>query len=222
MATSFDAICWDFDGTVVDTERVWIPEEEALIRELGGEPPEEFWRELVGGSPAQLAELIRGVTGVSLSDDEINARLTARMTDAFATIDVPWNPGVRRLLDEAHAVGIPQALVSATQGPLLRTLLCRMETPFETVVAGDDVVLGKPHAEGYLRACAALGASPERVLVIEDSVPGSEAGNAAGCVVLAVPSVVAPPPAPRRVSVPTLEGLTLDDLSRLFDEGTRA
>lgn len=221
-STTFDAICWDFDGTVVDTERLWVAQEIELIRDLGGEPPHEFWKQSVGTTLEHSCALFQQWSGTDLSVEEIGRELHRRVTEAFATAEIPWNPGVRELLAGAKKAGVPQALVTATARKVLTAMLSRMDTPFDVVVAGDDVSVGKPDPEGYLTACRALGVAPERALVIEDSVAGAAAGNAAGCVVLAVPSMVTPPPAPRRVPLDSLAGLTLADLSRLYEQGSRA
>ena len=92
---------------------------------------------------------------------------------------------------------------------------------FDVTVAGDEVGLAKPHPEPYQRACAALGVAPGRAVVLEDSPAGIASGEAAGCAVLAVPSVagVVVPPAPRRRVVRSLLEVDVADLERLVRTG---
>ena len=81
---------------------------------------------------------------------------------------------------------------------------------------------GKPHPEPYEKACALLGVDARSCVVLEDSATGARAGNAAGAVVVGIPNVVEIPPAPRRVTVPTLAGLDPDRLTTLFAQAGSA
>lgn len=214
---AFDAICWDFDGTIVDTEPVWMAMETEVTTLLGRPATPDFVESLVGGSTDRTVRAIQEWTGSDISDAELLEMMLSRAAHGFATVDVPWKPGAHRLLHEAHAAGIAQALVTATPRRVLNGMISRMDVPFQVVVAGDDVTVGKPDPEGYLMAMGQLGVTPERTLVIEDSVNGANAGNASGATVLVVPGIVTPGPAPRRGRM-TLVNATLTALSAQVEE----
>ena len=127
------------------------------------------------------------------------------------------NPATGELLAEVAAAGVPMALVSSSYRVLVDAVLAQGLGPFALTVAGDEVGQGKPHPEPYLTAAQRLGVSPARCVVIEDSPSGVAAGEAAGCAVVAVPSVagVAFDAAPRRLVVGSLAGVTLADLRAL-------
>jgi beta-phosphoglucomutase-like phosphatase (HAD superfamily) len=93
---------------------------------------------------------------------------------------------------------------------------------FSAVVVGDEVTHGKPHPEPYLKAVAALAAPAQRCVVIEDSVLGVASGEAAGCVVLAVPHKVPIAPGPRRTIVDSLTEVGLDSLEVLVSRAAKA
>jgi beta-phosphoglucomutase-like phosphatase (HAD superfamily) len=88
-------------------------------------------------------------------------------------------------------------------------VLSRFEPPFPVTVCADDVARCKPDPEGYLLAAAKLSVDPRACVVIEDSRNGVAAAEAAGCLVVAVPGAVPIPPAPGRVVVSSLAGVSL-------------
>lgn len=212
------AVLWDFDGTMVDTEPIWIGNEYALTAELGGQWTEDLALANVGNSLLKTARAIRTAAGrEDLTDEQVRALLLERVTAEVQVAELAWRPGARELLTELSAAGVPCALVSASFREMLQTILERFGfNPFQVVVSGDDVTHGKPHPAPYLTACARLGVAPEDCLVIEDSVTGAASGNAAGCVVAVVPHVVTPPPAERRILLDTLAGVGLADLQELM------
>lgn len=212
------AVLWDFDGTLVDTEPIWIRHEHALTVELGGRWTEALAKANIGNSLLGTGRSIRLTAGRDdLTDEHVTDLLVARVLADLRDSEPVWRPGVPELLAELTAAGVPCALVSASFRAMLATVLDRMAAnPFRVVVAGDEVTRGKPHPEPYLVACARLGVRPQECLVIEDSVNGAASGNAAGCVVAVVPNVVTPPPAERRVLLDTLAGVGLADLRALM------
>lgn len=212
------AVLWDFDGTLVDTEPIWIRHEHALTEELGGRWTQALAKANIGNSLIATGGCIRRTAGRDdLTDEQVTELLVERVIADLRVMEIEWRPGVRELLSELAAAGVPCALVSASFRDMLMTVLDRMgANPFHVVVAGDEVTRGKPHPEPYLAACAQLGVRPEDCLVIEDSATGAESGNAAGCVVAVVPNVVTPPPAERRVLLDTLAGVGLSDLRDLM------
>ncbi len=213
------AVLWDFDGTLADTEPLWIAGEFELIGGLGGQWSQEQAEQLVGCSLLDSGAYILNAIGRhDLHPAWVVDQLLDYVVGHLRDREIPWRPGARALLTSLNAADIPCALVSASYRVLLDTALARLpEGSFAVSVAGDEVTQGKPHPEPYEKACRALGVDARDCVVIEDSETGARSGNAAGALVLAVPNRVAIPAAPRRLPLRSLEGLEAADLGRLLE-----
>lgn len=222
MASTIAAVLWDFDGTIAETESVWRAAEQDLLVSLGVTDTAGLSNQFHGMSLPAAADLMRSVSGrTDLSATELTEVLVADVLDRLSAEEPRWQPGARELLGVLNAATIPCALVSASPRVLLDAFLQHLPVDtFATVVAGDEVVCGKPHPEPYRTAAAQLGVATANCLVIEDSPPGADSGNAAGAVVLAVPDLVSIPPAARRVFVDSLVGVDLEVLNKLHLAGT--
>ena len=219
-ATKPAALLWDFDGTLADTEPLWIAAEYDLIGGLGGSWSDEHAHQLVGNSLIDSGSYILHAIGrIDLEPEWVVDQLVARVIDQLRSGNLPWRPGALALLEASGRAGIPCALVSASYRVQLDAALDALPPgTFATSVAGDEVLRGKPHPEPYERACAALGVDPHDCVVFEDSETGARSGNAAGALVVAVPNRVPVPAAPRRVQIASLADVDLDSLARLLDE----
>ena len=213
------AVLWDMDGLLVDTEPVWTVAEEELATQLGGLWSDELKARIAGTRLDVAVPLILGHYGhepTATAIAEASAWLMDRMVDLYAT-SVKVLPGALDLLAAVEAAGVPQALVSSSYRALVDSVLTHGFEPFVLTLAGDEVVHGKPHPEPYLTASSRLGTDPRDCVVLEDSSAGVQAAEAAGCAVVAVPTVegVSFAPGPRRAVRTSLTGLTVDDLERL-------
>ena len=125
-------------------------------------------------------------------------------------------PGARRLLAELSLHGVPTALVSASHRTVVDEMLASLgKEHFDLTIAGDELTRTKPHPDPYLTAAARLGARPGRCAVIEDTVTGVASAEAAGCRVVAVPSVSPIEAAEGRTVVESLEEVNLAFLRSL-------
>jgi HAD superfamily hydrolase (TIGR01509 family) len=125
--------------------------------------------------------------------------------------------GVRELLAEVARAGLPHALVTSSQRVFAEAVLDATGITFPLTVCAEDVTAGKPDPEPYLHAAKLLDVDPVRCVALEDSPNGVASATAAGCRVLAVPSLVPIPPAPGRVVLPSLAGVSLGELRELAD-----
>jgi HAD superfamily hydrolase (TIGR01509 family) len=125
---------------------------------------------------------------------------------------VTTRPGARELLSSVTAAGIPNALVTSSQRDFAEAVLDSTGLRFPVVVTGDDVASLKPHPEPYLRAAGLLGVDAARCVALEDSPTGVASASAAGCFVVAVPSLAPVEPAPGRVIVASLANVGLETL----------
>ncbi len=211
-----DAVLWDMDGTLVDTEPYWIAAEHEIVEEAGGTWTQEYAHQLVGQDLLHSARFIRDHSPVSWDPERIVAELLDRVVARVGVL-VPWRPGARELLDALGRAGVPCALVTMSWRSLADAVVEALpKGSFAIVVTGDEVAHGKPHPEPYLAAARALGVDAGRCVAIEDSPAGVRSAVAAGVPTLAVPHVVPVPPVPGAVQVPTLLGMTPDRLVELF------
>lgn len=215
------AVLFDMDGLLVDTEPVWTVAEVELARQLGGEFTPDLKAAIVGTRlEVAVPTILRWYGGPT--DDATVARtgswLLGRMVELFAQQPLLL-PGVSELLEELDRAGVPTALVSSSYRVLVDAVLAHGVGPFALTLAGDEVTRGKPHPEPYLTAAAVLGVDPTRCVVLEDSPAGVASAEAAGCAVVAVPSVagVRFDPGPQRLVVPSLADVGLLDLAGLLE-----
>lgn len=215
-ASALQAVLLDMDGTLVDTEGFWWEVETAVFAELGHQLLEE-WREVVVGGPmARSASFLIKATGAKIALAELTALLNTRFSQMIGQ-GVPLMPGARRLLAELAAHRVPTALVSASHREIIDRVLHSLGPEhFTLTVAGDELARTKPHPDPYLLAAARLGADPARCAVVEDTMTGVTAAEAAGCRVVAVPSVAPIPAAAGRTVVGSLEEVDLSFLRGLI------
>ena len=164
-----DAVLWDMDGTIVDTEPYWIAAEYDLVAEFGGTWTDALAHSIVGLDLRDSAKVLRDKGGVDLPIDDIVNRLLDGVIHRFRQ-RVPWRPGARELLATARKNGIPNALVTMSWKRFADAVVAALPPgAFDVVVTGDDVEHGKPHPEPYRKAASLLGVKPADCLAIEDS-----------------------------------------------------
>ena len=207
------AVLWDLDGTLVDTEPYWIACERELVATYGGEWTEEDARSIIGFDLIDAAVVLRDRGGV---DMEPHAIVEWMLDGVIARVraKVPWRPGARRLLSELNALGVPCALVTMSWRRLVdvdRRRARADRVPGRGRRATTSATASRTR-EPYRTAAARLGVDPTACVAIEDSPPGIDSATAAGCVVVAVPNIVAIEPAPGRIVVDSLKSVTPDDL----------
>ena len=208
-----DAVLWDMDGTLVDSEKLWdIPLFE-VTRELGGELSAGTRAAMVGSNIPTTLDLIFdevGVTPTPSQRQDVAEWIDRRMLELF-TQGLPWRPGARDALRAVRATGIRMALVTSTERALTDLALETIgKDLFDVTVCGDEVDgRHKPDPEPYLRASRMLDVDPAACVAIEDSPTGIAAATGAGCAVLAIPCEVPIEPAESRVVRDSLVGVDL-------------
>lgn len=215
-AAALQAVFLDMDGTLVDTEGFWWDAEVEVFADLGHRL-DEAWRDVVVGGPmTRSAGYLIKATGADITLAELTVLLNDKFEQRIGR-GVPLMPGAARLLSELAAHNVPTALVSASHRRIIDRILHSLGPQhFALSVAGDEVPRTKPHPDPYLHAAQGLGADPERCAVVEDTATGVAAGEAAGCRVVAVPSVAPIQPARGRVVVRSLEEVDLVFLRTLI------
>ncbi|MEV8527695.1 MULTISPECIES: HAD family phosphatase [unclassified Streptomyces] len=214
--SALQAVFLDMDGTLVDTEGFWWDAEREAFAALG-HTLDESWRHVVVGGPmTRSAGFLIEATGADITLAELTVLLNDRFEERIAR-GVPLMPGAARLLSELAAHEIPTALVSASHRRIIDKIVHSLGAAnFTLTVAGDEVARTKPHPDPYLIAARGLGADPSRCAVVEDTATGVAAAEAAGCRVVAVPSVAPIAAAAGRAVVGSLEQVDLAFLRTLI------
>lgn len=181
------AVLWDMDGTILDTEPIWDIAMEALAERRGVVMTPELRRATLGNNAVDALTKIYDAahlpeSGRDFDGDE--AWMIALVVKLFAR-DLPWRPGARELLDLIAAEQIPMLLVTNTQREVADIAINTIGAHrFLATVCGDEVAVGKPAPDIYLRAAHLAGAAPGDCLAIEDSPTGAQAALAAGMTVV--------------------------------------
>ena len=216
------AVLFDMDGLLVDSEPLWFVIEREVAERLGAPWGEADQEALIGGSLERtVSYLLAKADGAATADEAAAAGredVARWLVDGMAQLvldrGLPLQPGAARLLAGLEAAGMPCALVTASSRAIMDAVLKVTGLSFGVTVCGEDVRRPKPDPEPYLLAAARLGAPPARCVVLEDSPTGIAAAQAAGCPVIAVPSVPVPP-GPGLITVKSLDEVGFDLLEQL-------
>ena len=171
---SFDAVIFDADGTLFDTEtlmyEVWVE----IGRDMGLSITIPEYLHYVGLNRKAVLDVMRERIGPDFDGADFMVRCVARLSERIEEEGVPLKPGVREILELLHQKGIPAGLATSTHRVRTdrRLELCGLGEYFSAVVTGDEVSKGKPDPEIYRAVCGELSVSPEACLAVEDSRNG--------------------------------------------------
>jgi HAD superfamily hydrolase (TIGR01509 family) len=184
-----DAVVFDNDGLLLDTEDAWTRAEQALFERHGGTFTIEHKRALIGTSPTTSAAKLE----VMLDMPGRGAALMDELHDLVmeeSLAGVPPRPGALELLESVRAAGLPVGVASNSAREFVERVLSvagLLDGKLDVVVTASEIDHPKPAPDLYLAACAALGADPARAAALEDSAIGVAAAVAAGMYVIAIP-----------------------------------
>jgi len=181
-----EAVLWDMDGTIIDSEPYWMEAEAALVARFGGTWSHEESEKMVGNGLETTAAILQQA-GVDLPLEAIVDWLDAYVQDRLAE-ELPLRPGAVELLTELRDAGVPCALVTMSyEGMARRVAAALPEGVFAEIVAGDNVENPKPFPDAYELAARRLGVDVTRCVAFEDSVPGLTSAVASGAVAVGIP-----------------------------------
>jgi HAD superfamily hydrolase (TIGR01509 family) len=184
-----DAVVFDNDGLLLDTEEAWTRAETALFARHGSTFKHEHKRDLIGTSPATSAAKLEVMLDMPGRGPALMDELHEQVMEE-ALLGVPARPGALELVEAVRAAGLPVGVASNSARTFVERVLSvagLLDGHFDVVVTANDVQNPKPAPDLYLAACMALGADPERSAALEDSAIGAAAARAAGMYVIAVP-----------------------------------
>ncbi len=196
MARAIDAVIFDLDGVIVDSEIWWDDVRKAFATGRGRAWTVDDRQAVMGQNSRQWSETMRDRLHLDLPAADIERAVVEAMVARYAREGAPAIDGaiaaVRRI-----AATRPAALASSSHRAVIDAALITtgLADAFEAVVSSDEVAHGKPQPDVFLEAARRLGVEPSRVLVVEDSLNGLRAGRAAGMFTVLVPNASIPPAA---------------------------
>lgn len=190
-----DAVIFDMDGLMFDSERVWKTLWKPALAEFGRDVPEGLPAAACGTTGDATLAAIRRFCGEDAPAEQIFAAFYRIAGERFAA-GVPKKPGLDELLAWLAERGVPMAVASSSPEAMIANNLEKAQVAgyFKAVVSGQHVARSKPAPDIFLEAARRLGSDPARTLVLEDSFPGVRAGAAGGFVTVMVPDQHEPTP----------------------------
>ena len=187
------AVVFDLDGVLLQSEEVWDAVRERYVRERGGRYDEEVQRAMMGMSAPEWSRFLHEDAGVPDYPDEINSQVIRRMLDAYKR-GLPLLPGAVDAVRRA-ASAFPLALASSSDREIFEEVLelAGIADCFSVTVSSEEVAHGKPAPDVYLEAARRLGVAPETCTAVEDSNAGIRSASSAGMRVVAIPNAAYPP-----------------------------
>lgn len=188
-----EAVVFDLDGVLVDSEHVWDAARMELAAERGRSWPEQASRDMMGMSSLEWSRYMHDVVGLPEPPEEISAEVVRRLEEIYRR-ELPLIDGAIEAV-ERLAERWPLGLASSSNRELIDLVLdlSGLTRCFRVTVSSEEVPRGKPAPDVYLETARRLGVSPARCAAVEDSENGIRSAKAAGMSVLAIPNRVYPP-----------------------------
>lgn len=211
-----EAVVFDLDGLLIQSEEVWDAVRERYVRERGGRYDEDVQRAMMGMSSPEWSRYLHDDAGVPDDPETINRQVVELMLEAYRR-ELPLLPGAVAAVRRA-AAAFPLALASFSNREIFEAALelAGLADCFRATVSSEEVERGKPAPDVYLEAARRLDVAPERCAAVEDSHAGIRSAKAAGMRVVAIPNASYPPDeealALADVVVRSLDDLTVDVL----------
>jgi HAD superfamily hydrolase (TIGR01509 family) len=211
-----EAVVFDLDGVLLQSEEVWDAVRERYVREAGGRYDDEVQRAMMGMSAPEWSRYLHEEAGVLEDPEDINRDVVERMLEAYRR-ELPLLPGAVEAVRRT-AESFPLALASSSNREIFEAVLdlAGIAGCFSATVSSEEVARGKPAPDVYLEAARRLGVEPERCAAVEDSHAGIRSAKSAGMRVIAIPNASYPPDdealALADTVAPSLEALTVEVL----------
>ena len=190
---ALEAVVFDMDGVLVDSEEIWDEARRKLALERGLAWPSSAQRDMMGMSSPEWSRYMHEQVGLSETPEEISAEVVSRLEDLYWQ-HLPLMEGAVQAV-ERMAKRFRLGLASSSNRPIIELVLqlAAIADCFEVTVSSEEVEHGKPAPDVYLEALKRMGVAPSHAAAVEDSTNGLLSASAAGMLVVAVPNPVFPP-----------------------------
>jgi HAD superfamily hydrolase (TIGR01509 family) len=209
-----DAVVFDLDGVILDTEELWDEVREGLVQERGGHWSDRAQADMMGMSSTEWSRYMHDELAVADPPEEISHEVVRRMLERY----VERLPLIDGAVDAVKRVAArwPLGLASSSNRELIDRALevSGLDEFFRVTVSSEEVARGKPAPDVYVEASRQLGVGPENATAIEDSTSGIRSADAAEMLVVAIPNRAFPPPH----DVLALADVVLDSITQLTPE----
>lgn len=206
------AILFDMDGTLINSEPLWLQAEIEVMAEVGGDWDQSDQINCLGGPMERTEKYMQDRTGNIKPFGYFSQRLDEVM-EAKLSKELELIPNAAELLSECKRAGILMALVTASTGRQMRSALTRFPKDiFGATVSRDDVANSKPYPDPYFLAAQILGVDINQCLVFEDSLTGVESGLKSGAEVVGIPHLVEMKVQPRLRLINSLSDVSLKQI----------
>jgi HAD superfamily hydrolase (TIGR01509 family) len=213
-----EAVVFDLDGVLLDTEELWDEARREIAEERGGRWRPDAQRAMMGMSSPEWSRYMHDVIGLPDPPERISEEVVERLAELYRR----QLPLIEGAVEAVQRIGAhwPLGIASSSNRPLIDLFLELTGTQglFRATVSSEEVAHGKPAPDVYLEAATRLEVAPERCAAIEDSENGIRSASSAGLRVVAIPNRVFPP-GPEALS---LSAVVLDSLDELTPEAIEA
>jgi HAD superfamily hydrolase (TIGR01509 family) len=187
------AILFDMDGTLVDSEPLWLEAEREVMESVGSSWSAQDQLSCLGGPRERTEKIMQeksnNVKPYGFFGDQLDILMLKKLEKQLQIV-----PNAIELINQCRSFGLKIALVTASGGTLMRTVLTHFPADFfDITISADDVVKSKPDPEPYLLAADRLSVRIEDCLVVEDSITGVTSGLNSGAQVIGIPHLVTMP-----------------------------
>jgi HAD superfamily hydrolase (TIGR01509 family) len=187
--SKIEAVIFDLDGVMVDTETISNQAWKIVLRDLHAELDEKTGLSIIGHSSDESAQIIKSSIYLSIDASELLFR-KRKVFRQLLSKGIPVMPGLQELVEHLSETGLPWAVATSSPREYAESILRQigLRNQCSVLVSGDEVVRSKPMPDIYLLAAERLHISPRNCLALEDSVPGCHAAIGAGMVTIAIPN----------------------------------
>lgn len=213
-----EAVLFDMDGTLTDSEQLWFQSEVEVFTKLGRPWTDGDQTEIIGMSMPASTDLLVAKHNLDVTSEELGEMLVSAVVRLGKEQGMPWREGAVQALEMVRDLGIPTAIVtSSTRNFTDLTLAQAPEGTLSVVITGDMGLPGKPDPAPYRAAAEAFGVDIAKCVAFEDSIPGVQSAMASGAATVLIPFQVDVPRYAGLNILDSLENLTRGYLEELMD-----
>ena len=218
MRSFFDAVFFDMDGLLVDSEPEWLKSESEITASFGYQWTSQDQVACLGGPLSRVGQYMHDKCNQAETPDFFTNKLVEVQSEKMRS-HTPFMPGAYELVKDLQKNGVKTGLVSASPRIIVDAVLDNVGAElFPFSISSDDVERTKPHPDAYLKAAQLTNSAIENCLVFEDSLTGVGAATSSGAWLVAVPHLVHVDESERVRVIKSLEQLNFTKVQELYKD----